>query len=148
MDILIPYFHFVGIMSLMGALIAEHLLLKPVLNTQQIKQLALVDLIYLVSVVIVLTTGLLQWFVYGKGSAFYLTNPVFHTKLTLFVILIILSIIPTLQFLKWKKLVTQGNVPESMDKSVKRLLMHLRLELLIVAIIPLLGVMTALGFRF
>ena len=67
MDILIPYLHFIGIMTLMGALIAEHLLLKPGLNKEQINQLALVDLVYAVSVVIVLTTGLLQWFVYGKG---------------------------------------------------------------------------------
>ena len=148
MDILIPYLHFIGIMTLMGALIAEHLLLKPGLNKEQINQLALVDLVYAVSVVIVLTTGLLQWFVYGKGSAYYLSNPIFHTKLTLFIILGIVSIIPTIKFLRWRKQFKAGTVPENMDKSVKRLLMYLRLELLIVAIIPLLGVMTAMGFRF
>jgi putative membrane protein len=148
MDILIPYLHFIGIMTLMGALISEHLLLKPGLNKQQINQLAMVDLVYIGSVVIVLTTGLLQWFVYGKDPVFYLSNPVFHAKLTLFFILVILSILPTIRFLKWRKQIKAGTVPENMDKSVKRLLMYLRLELLIVAIIPLLGVMTAMGFRF
>jgi putative membrane protein len=148
MDILIPYLHFIGIMTLMGALIAEHLLLKPGLNKEQINQLALVDLVYAVSVVIVLTTGLLQWFVYGKDSAYYLSNPIFHIKLTLFIILGILSIMPTIKFLRWRKQFKAGTVPENMDKYVKRLLMYLRLELLIVAIIPLLGVMTAMGFRF
>lgn len=148
MDIVIPYLHFIGIMTLMGTLIAEHLLLKPGMNKQQINQLALVDVFYAASVVIVLTTGLLQWFVYGKNPAFYLSNPVFHTKLTLFFILVILSIIPTIKFLKWRKQFKAGIVPENMDRSVKRLLLYIRFELLIVAIIPLLGVMTAMGFRF
>jgi putative membrane protein len=146
MMIAIPYLHFIGIMVLMGSLISEHLLLKPKMTKEQINSLAITDLVYGMSALLVIATGLLRWFVYGKGSDYYLHNPLFHTKLTLFVILAILSIFPTIKFLKWRKQVNNGQEPDINDKTVKRLLVYIRLELLILAIIPLLAVMLARGF--
>lgn len=143
--IAIPYLHYIGIMLLMGSLISEHLLLKPKMTKEQINSLAVTDLIYGMSALLVLATGLLRWFVYGKGSDYYLSNPLFHTKLTLFVILAILSIFPTIKFLKWRKQVNNGQEPDINYKTVKRLFMYIRLELLILAIIPLLAVMLARG---
>lgn len=145
MDILLPYLHYIAIMTLMGSLIAEHLLLKPGIRGAQIKSLAGIDFIYGIAAILVLATGLLRWFVYGKGSEFYLSNPLFHIKLTLFVILGILSIFPTVKFLKWRKQVRSGNEPEIAEKTVKRLLLYIRIELLLLVIIPLLAVMIARG---
>jgi len=143
--IALPYLHYIGIMLLMGSLISEHLLLKPKMTKEQINSLAITDLIYGMSALLVLATGLLRWFFYGKGSEYYLSNPLFHTKLTLFVILAVLSIFPTIKFLKWRKQVNNGQEPDLNEKTVKRLLMYIRLELLILAIIPLLAVMIARG---
>ncbi len=134
MYILIPYLHYMGIMALMGSLITEHLILKPSISKEQIKSLAVVDAIYGLSVVIVLGTGLLRWFVYGKGYDFYMSTPLFHIKLTLFIIMAILSIFPTMKFLKWRKQVRNGQEPDISEKSVKRLLMFIRIELLLVAL--------------
>lgn len=145
MEIFIPYLHFIAIMALMGSLITEHLLLKPGITGAQIKSLAGIDLVYGLSALVVLGTGLLRWFVYGKGSEFYLSNPIFHVKLTLFMIMGIVSIFPTLKFLKWKKQVKAGSDPTIDEKSIKRTLMFIRIELLIVAILPLLAVMVARG---
>jgi len=133
----------------MGSLIAEHIILKPNISKEQIKSLAIVDMIYGISAGVVLITGLLRWFVVDpKGAAYFNHNPIFHIKVTLFVIVAVLSIIPTMKFLKWRKLVVNGKDPEISIREVKRQLMYLRVELLIVAIIPLLAVMVALGVRF
>jgi len=149
MNILIPYLHYIGIMALMGSLITEHVILKPNITKEQIKTLAMVDLIYGISAAIVLISGLLRWFVVNpKGAAYFSTNPLFHIKLTLFVVVVILSIFPTMKFLKWRKAVVQGRDPEITAKEIKKQLMFLRIELLIVAVIPLLAVMVALGVRF
>ncbi len=145
MELFIPYLHFLSIMVLMGSLITEHILLKPSLIKEQIKSLATVDLIYGISAILVLTTGILRWFVYGKGYDFYMGTPIFHIKLTLFIILGILSIFPTIKILKWKKSIKNNTEPDINEKSVKKLLMYVRIELLIVAIIPLLAVMIARG---
>ncbi|MCB2222470.1 MAG: DUF2214 family protein [Bacteroidetes bacterium] len=145
MEIIIPYLHYLGIMALMGSLIAEHLILKPGIKNTQIKSLAGIDLVYGIAAIVVLATGLLRWFVVGKGSEFYLSNPLFHTKLTLFVIMGILSIWPTIRFLRWRRGVNKGETPDISDKLIKSTLMFIRIELLIVAIIPLLAVMIARG---
>jgi len=145
MLILIPYLHYIAIMSLMGSLITEHIILKPNLAKDQIKQLAVTDLIYGIAAIIVLTTGLLRWFLYGKGFDFYMSNPLFHIKLTLFIIMAIISIFPTRKFLKWRKQIKNGEDPDVNEKVVKKLLMFIRIELLIVVIMPLLAVMIARG---
>lgn len=145
MELIIPYLHFLSIMVLMGSLITEHLFLKPSITKEQIKSLATVDLIYGISAILVLATGLLRWFVYGKGYDFYMSTPLFHIKLTLFLILGVLSIFPTIKILKWKKNVKNNIEPDITEKSVKKLLMFIRIELLILAIIPLLAVMIARG---
>lgn len=145
MLILIPYLHYIAIMSLMGSLITEHIILKPKIAKEQIKQLAATDLIYGISAIIVLTTGLLRWFVYGKGYDFYMSTPLFHIKITLFIILGILSIFPSIKFYKWNKQVKQSEEPDITKKGVKKLLMFIRIELLIIIIIPLLAVLIARG---
>ena len=148
MNILIPYLHYIGIMALMGSLITEHLILKPGINRQQIKSLAMVDLIYGISAAIVLISGLLRWFVVDvKGVEFFTKNPLFHIKLTLFVIMVILSIFPTTKFLTWHNLSKKGETVEVSEKDTKKQLMFIRIELLLLAIIPLLAVMVAAGVR-
>jgi putative membrane protein len=146
MSIIIPYLHLLGIMVLMGSLISEHIMLKPRMTNEQIKALAIIDLVYGLSAVLILITGLLRWFVYGKGDAFYNHNSLFHLKLTLFAIAAILSVFPTIRFLKWRKQVKAGIDPTIEVKQVKGLLMFIRLEILIVAMIPLLAVLIARGY--
>jgi putative membrane protein len=144
MNILIPYLHYIGIMALMGSLITEHVMLKPGISKKQLKSLATVDLLYGISLVVVLVTGLLRWFVIDvKGVDFFSKNPLFHIKLTLFVIVVILSVFPTMKFLKWRK--ESATIPS--DKELKKQLMFIRIELLLMAIIPLLAVMVANGVR-
>ena len=145
MHILIPYLHFIGIMALMGSLISEHLFLKPSIKKEQIKSLAAVDLIYGISAIVVLATGLLRWFFYGKGYDYYMSTPLFHIKLTLFIIIAVLSIFPTIKFSKWRKQIKRGEEPDINENGVKKLLMFIRIELLLVAIIPLLAVLIARG---
>jgi putative membrane protein len=135
-------------MALMGALITEHVLLKPGISKEQVKSLALVDLIYLISAGIVLITGLLRWFLVDvKGAEFFTKNPLFHIKVTLFVVIVIISIFPTIKFLKWRKEAKQNDSIAIADKDIKKQLMLIRIELLLVAIIPLLAVMVAGGIR-
>jgi putative membrane protein len=145
MDIFIPYLHFIGIMVMMGTLITEHVILKPDISLNNLKSLGIIDLIYGISAVIVLITGLLRWFVVGKGAEFYTKNPIFHTKLTLFVVIFVLSIFPTIKFIKWSRQARRGQKPNLSEKLVKRQLMFIRIQLLLLAVLPLLAVMIARG---
>lgn len=113
------------------------------MTRMEIRRLSTVDVVFGFSAVVVLVTGLLLWFVYGKPAEFYTRNPVFHTKVLLFVIIGLLSIYPTLFFLKNRKGENEEIVPIP-----KSLAMIIRFELLLVMLIPLLAVFMAQGFPY
>jgi putative membrane protein len=103
-ELLLRYLHFICIFAIVGALVAEHLLLKPVLSRQEIARLARIDAVYGLAAIALAAVGLTLWLgSYGKPAEFYSTNPVFHTKLTLFVSIGLLSVYPTVFFLKHRK---------------------------------------------
>jgi putative membrane protein len=131
--------HFIGIFCLFAALVSEHLLIKSELSKTEMKRLAIIDGIYGGSAITVLIAGLLLWLVVGKPAQFYSLNPVFHIKLTLFVVVASLSIYPTVFFLKHRN--TQAlitNVPNKIK-------MLIRIQLLLILIIPFLATAMARG---
>ncbi|MEP0713666.1 MAG: DUF2214 family protein, partial [Algoriphagus sp.] len=78
-----------------------------------------------------------------KQTEFYSKNYIFHTKVTLFATLGILSIYPTIFFLKQGK----GD-PQEVISIPKSIFMLLRIELLILTIIPLLAGLMAKGIGY
>ncbi len=149
MDILIPYLHYIGIMILMGALLAEYFIVKQDISAAQIKSLANIDLVYGTAAVLVIVSGLLRWFVFdSKGAAYFNANPLFHIKLSLFVVIVILSLFPTMKFHKWLKQVMRGELNGLSSKEMRKTLLFIRIELLLLALIPVLAVMVELGKRF
>lgn len=139
-EVLVRYVHFLGIIIVSMMLVSEHILLSIDTSAKKFKRLAFIDAIFGVSAIAVVTAGLLLWFVVGKPSAFYSHNWIFHTKLTLFGLIGLLSIYPTIFFIKNRnKSIEQVVVP-------KAVVMVLRLELTVLVIIPLLAVLMAHGF--
>lgn len=139
-EVLVRYAHFFGIIVLSMALVSEHILLSVDSSLKKFKRLAIVDAIFGASATLVLIAGLLLWFVVGKPSAFYSHNWVFHAKLTLFGIVAILSIYPTIFFLRNRhKTVNEVVVP-------KAVIMIIRTELTLLMLIPLCAVFMAHGY--
>jgi len=139
-EILIRYLHFIGIFVIVSALFAEHMLLKKEMSGAEIKNLAKIDLFYGIAAIVVLVAGLTLWFWVGKPAVVYTRNFLFHTKLLLFLTLGILSIYPTVFFVKNRKN-EQGRI------IVPNLIfMLIRIELLIIFIIPLFAVLMAHGY--
>ena len=82
------------------------------LNAAVVQRLARLDLIYGVAAVLVLLTGLARLFLGVKGLGGYAALPLFHVKMTLFVLAVLLSLKPTLTFRRWKKaLDATGQLP-------------------------------------
>lgn len=56
-----------------------------------------------------LVTGLLRAFGgFEKGSAYYLHNPLFHAKLTLFVLIVLLELRPMITLIRWRRQSAKG----------------------------------------
>lgn len=141
LELLLRYFHFVSIFAIVGSLVSEHLLLKSTLTKKEIDRLSKIDGIYGLAVLSLLAAGLTLWLGgFGKPTVFYSENPVFQTKLSLFVGIGLLSIYPTVFFIKNRK----GN-PEKEVRVPKVIFWMIRIELLLMLVIPVLAGMMAIG---
>lgn len=140
-ELILRYFHFVSIFAIVGSLISEHLLLKPLLSRKEINRISRIDGIYGLAVLTLLAAGLTLWFGgFGKPTEFYSRNPVFHLKLSLFIGIGLLSIYPTVFFAKNRK----GNQEEILSVP-KAIFWMIRLELLLAFLIPILAGLMAKG---
>lgn len=145
-EILLAYFHFVSIFGLASTLVAELLLCRPGLRGDQLHRLKHVDAAYAVFAVAVLASGAARVIWGVKGAAYYgASNPVFHVKFGLFVLIGLISIVPTVRFLRWSKAARQdaGFTPPASAVAGVRRMIHA--ELLLLAAMPLLAAMVARG---
>ncbi|KJY88671.1 DUF2214 family protein [Pseudoalteromonas piscicida] len=139
-EIVVRYIHFIGILFLASTLAIENVLLSKSMSSQSIKRLAVVDGLYGVSALVTLGAGLTLWFAVGKPSEFYTKNPVFHAKVGLFLLIALLSIIPTVFLLKHRKTTAANlSVPQ-------RIIVIKRLEMLLLLVLPLLAALMARGY--
>lgn len=143
-EILLRYLHFICIFAIVGSLVSEYLLLKKELSRKEIKRLATIDGVYGMAALILLAVGLALWLGgYGKPAEFYTMNFIFHIKITLFATIGILSIYPTVFFIKNRK----GN-PDELVHISKTIFMLLKLELLLLFVIPFLAGLMAKGVGY
>ncbi len=134
-ELLLRYIHFISIFTIAATLISEHLLLKKELTRKEIGRLARIDGVYGIAALVLLGAGLTLWLgSFGKPAEFYSKNWIFHVKVTLFVCIGLLSIYPTVFFLKNRK----GD-PQEVASIPGKIFWMLRLEILLLFIIPLLA---------
>jgi len=143
--VLTAYLHFLGIMILMATLLAEHVMLHAQMPPVHLQRVARTDLFYGIAAGIVFLTGLLRFAYFGKGIHFYLGNPLFYVKVGMFLLVALISIYPTMQFLSWRKMLKQGELPALALPTITRLRAVIRLELGLLIVIPLLAVLMARG---
>ncbi len=143
---IITYFHFVSIILLFVSLTAEKLLFKPSVDQKAAKKIMVFDSLYGIAALLLMTTGFLKFFLYGKGSSYYLHNYLMWIKLGLFTVVGLLSIYPTVYFLKWRKIIKAGNeivIPES---DYKKISIFIHIELAVAILIPLFATLLSRGF--
>ena len=143
-EIVIRYIHFLSIFFVVGALFTEAVLIKKEMSSKEINLLSKIDSIYGLAAIILVATGLSLWFWVGKPADFYTKNWIFHTKVGLAILMGILSIFPTIYFLKNRKS-TDG---VSLKKTPGYIFWTLRLELVIIIVIPFLAVLMAKGVGY
>jgi putative membrane protein len=83
-----------------------------------------------------------------KGAAYYFHSIPFLAKLSLFAIIGLLSIYPTVQFLKWRTAVRQGQAPVLADDTRRRIRRVIHLELAAVVVLILCAALMAKGVGY
>ncbi|MHA6492398.1 DUF2214 family protein [Pseudomonas borbori] len=140
------YLHYLSIFLLFALLSIEHVQFKLPLDVARARRLVMIDIAYGISAGLVLATGAVRVIWFGKGASYYLSNSLFHAKVGLFVLVALLSILPTFVFLNWRNALKAGQAPSISPRQAKLVLMTIRLELLVLLFIPLLATLMARGY--
>ena len=111
-DALLAYAHFLAILFLTAVLCAELAVYRQELAAPMARRLQRIDLFFGIAAIVVIVTGIAR-VVFGlKGADFYLHNPIFWTKMGLFLLVGLLSIAPTVHYLRWNAALSAGADPD------------------------------------
>ena len=145
-EAILAFLHISAILALVVFISSEAAICRPEwMNADIVERLVRVDRIYGIAAVTVLATGLLRIYLGAKGASWYWGNWLLHVKITLFLLAALISIVPTLRFIRWRKaLRATGALPAPEEvRKVRKLVM---LQAHIIPIIPLAAVFLARGF--
>ena len=143
---LIAFGHFVAFFALAAALVLELALISESLSVETAKRIQRADRVIGMAAILVLVFGFLRVIYFEKGSDYYFSNTFFQIKLGLFFVAALISLVPTLQFVRWNRELEQGIAPDLTSASVKRLKRIIHWELVLIGGIMLCASLMAKGF--
>jgi putative membrane protein len=145
LDFALASLHHVLLVLLVAILAIEFALLRPGLGETEMRRLSGVDLWYGIVAGILLGVGLARVWFGLKGPDYYLHNPLFWTKLGLFIVIALLSIPPTIRFIGWSRQLKADAGFRPDDAAVKATRAWLFGEAALLLLIPVIAAALARG---
>jgi putative membrane protein len=141
LDLTLAILHHLAVFALVATLAMEGVMLRA--TTIDVPRLAKLDARFGMTAMLVIVIGVTRVIWGGKGWAFYAENPFFWGKIACFVAIGLLSIGPTVMFLRWRKAAAAdaGFAPPADQRQRARVLVGLQGVLLV----PLLGFAAAMA---
>lgn len=138
--------HHVAILILFAALASERVLLAQEWNLKVARGLALLDGIYGGAAASVLGIGLMRVMFYEKGWDYYAHQHWFWGKIALFSLGGLLSLYPTIVFLRWRRDLARGVLPEFSQTQKMRVQMMMNAQIVVLLVIPVFAYAMARGY--
>lgn len=145
MSTLFAFFHHVAAFTLVSALAVEFVLINQDLTLAIARRLPIVDAVLGISAGLLLLIGLSRVFFFEKGAAYYFHSHAFMTKFSVFISVALLSVMPTVEFLSWRKPVKAGQLPAVSERKLRFIRGIIHGELAAVVIILLCAAIMARG---
>ena len=142
---LMAFLHHLFAFTLTACLVYEFVAFRKGMTREEARRIQRVDLAYGISAGLLLVVGLLRVFFFEKGVNFYIHSPFFWVKMSAFLIVGLLSIDPTIRYIRWNKSLSQNQAPAISETEFKRTRLLLWLELAGIVVILLAAPMMARG---
>jgi len=144
-DLELAIVHHVLVFALVALIAVEFVLFRPDIDAASIRTLARIDAATGVTAGLVIAVGIARVILGAKGPDFYLSNPWFWAKMATFLVIALISIVPTLALLRWRRAskAEPNFVPPAAAHRHARA--HIALEL---ALIPVLLICAAAMARY
>jgi putative membrane protein len=145
MSTLFAFLHHLAAFTLVSAVAVEFALIRQELTAANARRLLAADAVLGVAAGALLVIGLLRVFYFEKGAAYYFSSHAFMTKFSVFIAVGVLSAIPTVEFLSWRKALKAGQMPNPSAKKITLIRKILHGELIGIVIILLCAAIMARG---
>jgi len=145
MSTLFAFLHHLCAFTLVSAVAIEFMLVRQELTLASARRLQVTDIVLGIAAGALLVVGLLRVFFFEKGADYYFHSHAFHAKLGLFIVIGLLSIIPTVEFLSWRGALKAGQVPTISAKKLRQVTIVIHSELAAIVIILLCAAIMARG---
>ena len=103
LDLVLAVAHHLLVFSLFGVLMAEFVVVRRGMTKAMVERVTAIDLWYGVLAGLILAVGFGRAIFAAKGWLYYSHNAFFWAKIGVFVIVGLLSVPPTLAFIRWRR---------------------------------------------
>jgi putative membrane protein len=145
MSPLFAFLHHLAAFTLVAALAVEFSLIRQELTLSSARGLQVTDMVLGFAAGLLLIVGLCRVFLFEKGSDYYFHSHAFLAKLSIFIVVGLLSIIPTVEFLSWNKPLREGQVPKVSARKLRLVTAVIHGELMAIVLILLCAAIMARG---
>ena len=145
MSTLFAFLHHLCAFTLVSAVAIEFALIRGELTPSSARRLQVTDLVLGIAAGLLLVIGLLRVFFFEKGADYYFHSHAFMAKLSVFIAIGLLSIIPTMEFQSWRGALETGQVPAIAPKKLRLVTAVIHGELFAIVIILLCAAIMARG---
>ena len=145
MSTLFAFLHHLCAFTLVAAVAIEFTLVRQELTIASARRLQVTDAVLGIAAGALLIIGLLRVFYFEKGASYYFHSHAFLTKFSLFIIIGLLSIVPTREFLSWRGAIKAGQVPVVDAGKLRRVSAVIHAELAAIVVIMLCAAIMARG---
>ena len=121
--------HHICAFTLTACLVYELISFRKGLRVEEARRIQKVDGWYGISAGLLVVVGLLRVFFFEKGPNYYGASSMFWIKMTLFVIVGLLSVYPTIRYIKWNSFLNENKAPEIAEQEFKNIRLLLMLEI-------------------
>lgn len=137
--------HHIAAFAVTATLVYEFVAFRKDLTVHEARRILHIDTAYGISAGILIVVGLLRVYFFEKGPAFYTNNTMYWIKMGLFLLAGLISIYPTIRFLKWRPALKEDKAPEVTVDEFKKIRLMIHLELVCILLILLVAPMMARG---
>lgn len=111
------------------------------------QRVLMADNLWGLSALVLLVTGAMRAFGgFEKGTDYYLHQPLFHLKMTLFVLILLLELAPMVMLIKWRIALARGGTPVTVRARLYARISHVEALLLVLLVIAATGMARGVTF--
>ncbi|MBS0307628.1 MAG: DUF2214 family protein [Proteobacteria bacterium] len=142
---LLAFLHHLAAFLMVAVLVLEWVTFRSEMTTLEARRIQIADMVYGICASVVLVVGALRVMYFEKGWQYYLGNHAFLTKMLLFLIAGLVSIYPTVRFIKWGKVMENPGMVKIAEREAGRIARCINIELTCIIGMLLMAALMARG---